>query len=102
MRLNKRMVASFALVAILLLMMIVPTSAQSTHLKRLTVDQVFTSTGTSTLTGAVTTGGALTTGTRATVGTILGATPATGIVVTMNATITPLGTYQPISSAGTV
>lgn len=29
-------------------------------------------------------------------------TPAAEIVVTMNATITPLGSYQPLSSAGTV
>lgn len=39
---------------------------------------------------------------RATVSSIFSLTPATGIVVTMNSTITPLGTYQPISSAGTV
>ena len=109
MKLNKRMVASLALVAILLIVMTAPTWAQSaaTRFSRLIISQTLTSVGTTTLTGAVTTGADLTVGDDATVtddlttaGLILGA--QTGIVVANDTVVTPTGSYQPISSAGTV
>lgn len=64
--------------------------------KRLTVATI------STLTGNVTTGADLTVGDDIAVTGDLVLTPATPISVTMNATITPLGSYQPLTSAGTV
>lgn len=69
MKLNKRMVASFALVAILLVVMTAPSWAQaaSTRFNRLIVSQTLTSVGTTTLTGAVTTGGDVTVGDDATI-----------------------------------
>lgn len=115
-------VSTMLVVALLLSTLVTPSWAQSaaTRFNRLIVNQSLTSVGTTTLTGAVTTGASLTAGDDlistddvtvgddATIGDDLAITgdlrlvPATTISVTMNATITPLGAYQPLSSAGTV
>lgn len=108
-RMNKRMVASLALVAVLLAMLTAPVWGQSaaTRFSRLIVNNTLSVVGTSALTGDVTMGDDLTvtddaavTDDLTTANLILAA--QTGIVVANDTVIAPTGSYQPISAAGAV
>lgn len=103
MRLNKRMMTSFALVIILLIAMNVPVWGQSaaTRFNRLIVNSTLNVVGTTTLTGDVTMGDDLIVTDNVSVdGLVL--TAATLISLTNGSTLTPVSSFHRIGSPGTV
>lgn len=112
-RLNKRAITGFMLVVALLLSLITPVWGQTpitrmgtVIIKTLTVTNGLTSddlTATDDIVAGddATVTDDLTVTDAANVSDLI-LTPATSITVTMNATITPGGSYQPLTSAGTV
>lgn len=108
---NFKKALSIALVAMLLAAGVFsnPVAAQSGRalFNWIIADKVLVQSGGLTVTGTSALADTTVTGTEsvsgnATFGGNLILTPATSITVTMNATITPLGAYQPLTSAGTV
>lgn len=68
----------------------------------MTVGGALAVTGASTLSGNVAAGASLTTTNRVNVGTLLRLAPATAAVLTADGTLTPVGSYQPISSTAAI